>query len=193
MVVYNPRLPGQYYQSESGLFYNYYRDYDPLTGKYVESDLVGLKGGVNTYAYAGDTPVTDDDALGLCNIKIRCGAVRRFGITIGWHCGVIAPNGSEYGLGGGDKKSGSAGTAQPYVEPPRPMAPDQVEYAVSCGCTSCDDVQGCIQHYHDAVTPPPYNATGPNSNTYAHSMLTTCGCTASGRPPLARAWNYGGF
>ncbi|QDR37123.1 RHS repeat-associated core domain-containing protein, partial [Pseudomonas aeruginosa] len=47
----NLRFPGQYYDAESGLHYNYFRDYDPETGRYVESDPIGLRGGVNTVGY----------------------------------------------------------------------------------------------------------------------------------------------
>jgi RHS repeat-associated protein len=65
--VYNPRFPGQYYDSETGLSYNYLRDYDPATGRYVESDPIGLIGGsYSTYVYAmGDTLIYIDP-LGLC-------------------------------------------------------------------------------------------------------------------------------
>ncbi len=64
-VTYNPRFPGQYYDSESGLHYNYYRDYDPRTGRYVEADPIGLAGGVNLYQYAKSNPIryTDPDGL----------------------------------------------------------------------------------------------------------------------------------
>ena len=41
----NLRLPGQYYDRETGLLYNYFRDYDSSTGRYVEADPIGLKGG----------------------------------------------------------------------------------------------------------------------------------------------------
>ncbi|MDM1022265.1 RHS repeat-associated core domain-containing protein [Acinetobacter sp. VNK23] len=47
------RHAGQYYDQEVNLFYNYFRDYDPITGRYVESDPVGLDGGLNTYGYVG--------------------------------------------------------------------------------------------------------------------------------------------
>ncbi len=63
--VYNLRFPGQYYQSETGLNYNYFRDNDPQTGRYLESDPIGLFGGINTYNYARNTPVMRTDPQGL--------------------------------------------------------------------------------------------------------------------------------
>lgn len=51
--TFNVRYPGQYYDAETGLHYNYYRDYDPLTGRYIEADALGLAGNISLYAYAG--------------------------------------------------------------------------------------------------------------------------------------------
>lgn len=62
--VYNQRFPGQYYQAETSLNYNYFRDYDPQVGGYIESDPTGLNGGINTYAYVLD-PISYVDPTGL--------------------------------------------------------------------------------------------------------------------------------
>ncbi len=65
MVPYNLRFPGQYYQAETGLNQNMQRDYDPLTGKYIESDPIGLRAGINTYLYADADPTSVFDPSGL--------------------------------------------------------------------------------------------------------------------------------
>jgi RHS repeat-associated protein len=64
--VYNLRFPGQQFDVESELNYNYFRDYDPTVGRYVESDPIGLRGGPGTFSYALNQPILLSDPRGLC-------------------------------------------------------------------------------------------------------------------------------
>ncbi|MBZ2398963.1 RHS repeat-associated core domain-containing protein, partial [Erwinia amylovora] len=64
----NLRFQGQYFDAETGLHYNLYRYYDPVGGRFTQTDPIGLAGGVNTYAYVPD-PLNWIDPLGL---KARC-------------------------------------------------------------------------------------------------------------------------
>ena len=68
-------FPGQYYDGETGLYYNYFRDYDPTLGRYVESDPIGLMGGNNTYYYTNANPIKYIDCFGLatsCISYVQC-------------------------------------------------------------------------------------------------------------------------
>jgi RHS repeat-associated protein len=61
----NLRFPGQYYDAETGLNYNINRDYESGSARYVESDPIGMGGGINTYAYIQGNPLNMADPLGL--------------------------------------------------------------------------------------------------------------------------------
>jgi RHS repeat-associated protein len=70
LFTYNLRFPGQYYDNETGLHYNYFRTYDPSTGRYLESDPIGVDGGLNTYGYALQNPLSYVDFFGQSPFKI---------------------------------------------------------------------------------------------------------------------------
>jgi len=63
--VLNLRYPGQYYDAEMGTNYNMFRTYEQATGRYLQSDPIGLKGGISTYAYVGNAPLMGRDPTGL--------------------------------------------------------------------------------------------------------------------------------
>ena len=65
VIENNIRFPGQYEDAETGLHYNYFRDYDPSLGRYIESDPIGLRGGKNTYLYANANAQRYYDFLGM--------------------------------------------------------------------------------------------------------------------------------
>ncbi|MES9829207.1 MAG: RHS repeat-associated core domain-containing protein [Candidatus Thiodiazotropha sp.] len=81
------RFPGQYFDQETNKHHNYFRDYDPSTGRYIESDPIGLKGGINRYAYVGGNPIIDTDVLGL--VRDRTGPT-------GYPCTFIAQEGPTF-------------------------------------------------------------------------------------------------
>jgi RHS repeat-associated protein len=66
--TYNMRFPGQYFDAETGLNYNVNRDYDSSTGRYVESDPMGLRAGASTYGYVRSNALRRVDALGLADL-----------------------------------------------------------------------------------------------------------------------------
>lgn len=65
LFSFSLRFPGQVSDRETNLYYNYFRDYDPNLGRYLESDPIGLAGGMNSYLYAEAAPTSTIDIWGL--------------------------------------------------------------------------------------------------------------------------------
>jgi len=64
-VENNLRFAGQYFDSETGLHYNYWRYYDPKIGRYLRADPIGLDGGMDLYSYVENNPINSSDPQGL--------------------------------------------------------------------------------------------------------------------------------
>jgi len=91
-VTFNLRFPGQYFDAETGLNYNYFRDYESSTGRYSESDPIGLGGGPNTYAYAANSPLIYVDPSGTLHwtgkvvwSKVTFGVPKLDKLSLGYH------------------------------------------------------------------------------------------------------------
>ncbi|WP_236209927.1 RHS repeat-associated core domain-containing protein, partial [Pseudomonas tohonis] len=101
------RFPGQVADAHSALYYNYFRDYDPETGRYVESDPIGLDGGLNTYGYVGGNPLISVDYYGLSAMSQAAGNAVA-GIIAGTAAGSTGHQ-SDSTLGGWGEGGGSSG------------------------------------------------------------------------------------
>jgi RHS repeat-associated protein len=108
----NLRFPGQYFQIETSLAYNWHRHYDPVTGRYTQPDPLGFVDGPSVYAYAGNSPFMLTDREGLWTLQVGFSASGEvwgpiagtvgFGLTVDGHgnFGWYHVFGGGAGLGG---------------------------------------------------------------------------------------------
>ena len=161
----NLRLPGQYFDKETNLHYNYFRDYDPSIGRYEESDPLGLEAGLNTYTYVGDSPLNGDDPLGLA--KFCCRSLDAWPFKR--HCYLIADDGSTYGLYPGTRAGVRVGI------PRKDFRFDRGGDCFDCPKPDCGlDQDSCLRNANRSYPVGAYREFGPNSNTYAGSLARQC-------------------
>ncbi|MBI5591469.1 MAG: RHS domain-containing protein, partial [Deltaproteobacteria bacterium] len=150
-VKNNLRFPGQYFDEETGLHYNWHRFYDPETGRYISADPIGLDGGMNLYAYVLNNPVNLIDPSGQnALIGSACRIIVQYGpLIVGTIWTAICNN---------PPKPNSPGVSSRSI--PKPEAP-------RCGCT-------CICRADADATMPGNIKPGDGLFAFGESTASSC-------------------
>ncbi|EFO3630621.1 RHS repeat protein, partial [Escherichia coli] len=193
------RLPGQQYDEESGLYYNRHRYYDPLRGRYITQDPIGLKEGWNFYQYPLN-PISNIDPLGLETLKCikplhsMGGTGERSGPDIWgnpfYHQYLCVPDGKgDYTCGGQDQRGESKGDG---LWGPGKASNDTKEAAGRCDLVETDNscVENCLKGKFKEVRPrysvlpdifTPINlGLFKNCQDWSNDSLETCKMKCSG-------------
>jgi RHS repeat-associated protein len=183
--------------------YNYYRDLDPATGRYVESDPLGVRAGANTYSYVNEDSLESVDPLGLCKVEIRFNPAPGLGRLGLYHAYVVTtdPNGSQRYFRGGPSVQpnldswilgnikAAYGDYVPGVRDwkAKPAASMTVRQdKESCGCENAE-----FKSILDAINAAqiPYYPERTNSNSVIGTMLRDLGYSIGPLPVWAPAFN----
>lgn len=162
-------LPGQYYDAETGRHYNYFRDYDPAVGRYAESDPIGLKGGLNSYAYVFGRPLTLRDVFGLRS-RVCCRGIPATANVAG-HCYIETDRDGRhtFGLMGGPGTGMAPGVGQTFNDHGFDVGGTCGDWNSDCGADDC--VKKAAGNYPNPTT---YDLGGPNSNSFASNIAKSC-------------------
>ena len=190
-ITMNLRFPGQYWDEETQTHYNYYRDYNPALGRYMQRDPLGLKAGLNEYVYVQENPLSRIDPYGL-RARVCCREIEAISIFTSWitrpyHCFIHEEKDKDpcenceslnrtlglHGLGFSNARKDGTGTKLINAPFDRPEFSDCGGWKKDC------ELSKCLTDQFDAYPDPSfYEPTmGPNSNTFAYTLASRCGIT----------------
>lgn len=155
--TYNLRFPGQLFDRETNNHYNYYRDYDPQTGRYLQSDPIGLAGGINTYSYANGAPTKLIDMLGLA--VEMCTRNLQLPLPYAQHCFI------RYNKDNNDTQSYD----------PKGVHPDPAPNGAMCTPANSAENDSCVRKEMQKCLGADYSFVGNNCCHCAENALKACG------------------
>jgi RHS repeat-associated protein len=172
---------GGSFDKETNLHYNYYRWYDPGTGRYTTFDPIGLRGGINGYGYVGGDPLSFADPFGLettISLYSGAGGFGHIGIgvntpgTVGYYPNATAP---------GNPITGQTGIVQNDD-------PNKLISTIKIPTTPQQEqkIQTCIDQR--SRNPGTYKLTGNNCRAFVQQCLSAGGINANGRSPGPRPY-----
>ena len=206
------RFPGQYFDADTGLYQNYFRDYDSRLGRYIQSDPIGLAGGGNTYNYAYSNPIVLGDLYGL-EVTMVCRRIKDWRTDMAGgmkHCAVFVWHWEVDECTGEKKKVIDRQYSVAANKVPFQQGSDKFTYTEDTA--AFNNPGGENEHYE--IAPPKgwtqdqfdqsvtnsgdfyasgedYSALlGPNSNTAADNIIETAGGVAPNVDGAHRQ-NYG--
>lgn len=178
--VSNPlQFAGREYDSETGLYYNRARYYDPQLKRFISEDPIGLDGGINQYAYAANDPVNASDPSGL-----ECHWTKEAYVN-----GALAPNGAakfvcthdlppiEIKAGGPHEsipRDDGCGYSCAKAPPPAQPTAQQVEAMRACAAENKDNIAITVATI-TAGLPIPGTKSFRAGSTYGTSIFSTIG------------------
>jgi len=160
VFTFNQRLPGQVFDAETNTFYNWHRNYRPDMGRYIQSDQIGLTGGLNTYAYVGGNSLSFDDPTGLVKITGISGAAGETSV----HANP-GPNATDFRpehgpdhihLGGNDGPRARTSDFTPFSDDDaKKMTREQKKFCTGLSDVDKDEIRRQQRNIFDYGTPEP--------------------------------------